>query len=325
MEADFLNYKNQGWVLKIAGLLLLLAGSAVGLLAPLEMYCFYLFSAGGRFHYEGFGFGSFMFGNIASQIIGYYLIAAVLITLGYGHLTRKSWIRKGMIALSWTWLVIGSPMIVIVFFILIASKTLSLAAAVAALVFLCLSYLVLPAFLIRYYQGINIRKTLENTPNRSVWVENLPVPILVQVSLYLFLFIVLHILIFFNGIFPLFGTFLSGFQGIIAIDISIAAIAVLIWGTLNLQAWSWWSSVILMGLFSLSTAVTFARYSFTDLLSVLAFPPAEVQFLQGIPAKGYHFAILTGIPLVLTWLLVLFSRRYFRSRIDNSANRMARS
>ena len=40
------------------------------------MYCFYLFSEGGRFHYEGFGFGSFMFGNIASQIVGYYLIAA---------------------------------------------------------------------------------------------------------------------------------------------------------------------------------------------------------------------------------------------------------
>jgi hypothetical protein len=42
-----------------------------------------LFSEGGSFSYEGFGFGSFMFGNIASQVIGYYLIAAVLIVVGY--------------------------------------------------------------------------------------------------------------------------------------------------------------------------------------------------------------------------------------------------
>ena len=74
-------------VIAVIGVLLLLSGIAVGFLGPLEMYCFYLYSEGGRFHYEGFGFGSFMFGNIASQIVGYYLIAALFIPLGYGHLT----------------------------------------------------------------------------------------------------------------------------------------------------------------------------------------------------------------------------------------------
>ena len=54
------------------GLILLLIGAASAFIAALEMYCFYLFSEGGRFHYEGFGFGSFMFGNLAAQIVGYY-------------------------------------------------------------------------------------------------------------------------------------------------------------------------------------------------------------------------------------------------------------
>ena len=62
-------------------------------IGPLEMYCFYLFSEGGRFHYEGFGFGSFMFANIAAQIVGYYLIALVAIPLGYGHVKRLRWAR----------------------------------------------------------------------------------------------------------------------------------------------------------------------------------------------------------------------------------------
>jgi len=68
------------------GLLLLLAGLACAFLGPVETYVFYLFSEGGRFYFEGFGFGSFMFGNIAVQVAGYYLAAAVLEHLGYEHL-----------------------------------------------------------------------------------------------------------------------------------------------------------------------------------------------------------------------------------------------
>lgn len=318
VDSAFNRFRDQGRVLKITGILLLLLGTAVGFLGPLEMYCFYLFAAGGRFHYEGFGYGSFMFGNIASQIIGYYLIAAVLMILGYGHITRQRWIRKVTIALSWMWLVIGVPMIVIVFFILAATKELSLLVALGTLVFLFSSYFVLPVLLIRYYKGNNILKTVENTSSRPSWVEGLPVPILMQSLLYCFLFVMFHILILFRGIFPLFGTFLSGLSGIISIDIGLAVIAVLTWGTLRRRIWAWWSSVILLGIFSISTIITFTAHSYAEMLAVLAFPPAELQFLQGIPAQGYHFAVLAGIPLIVSWLIAVLSRRYYGSMMDIS-------
>jgi hypothetical protein len=312
------DYKDQGLLLRVIGVLLIAVGIGLAFLAPLEMYCFYLFSAGGRFYYEGFGFGSFMFGNIASQIIGYYLIAVAMVTLGYGHLTRQRWIRKATIALLWTWLVIGIPMIGIVFFILAGTKQLSLAAALAALVFLGLSYLVFPALLIRYYQGSNVQLTLENTSPRSDWVEALPIPILVLSFLYLFFFIIFHILILFNGIFPLFGTFLFGFKGIIAIDVTGGLLVLLTWGTLHRHEWSWWGSVILFGMLSISTIMTFAMHSYIDILSVLAFPSTELQFLQGIPAQGYHLAILSGIPFILTGLIAVFSRRNFGVTINSA-------
>ena len=79
-----MEYKDRTPILVFFGVVLLLVGVAVAFIGPLELYCFYLFSEGGRFHYEGFGFGSFMFANIASQIVGYYLIAALAIPLGYG-------------------------------------------------------------------------------------------------------------------------------------------------------------------------------------------------------------------------------------------------
>ena len=68
MSEDF---RDRRPLLALVGILLLATGIVIGFFGPLEMYCFYMFSEGGRFHYEGFGFGSFVFGNIAAQIIGY--------------------------------------------------------------------------------------------------------------------------------------------------------------------------------------------------------------------------------------------------------------
>jgi MFS family permease len=314
MEANTsnLNYTDRTRLIALIGVLVLLVGIAVGFLGPIEMYCFYLFSEGGRFHYEGFGWGSFMFGNIASQIIGYYLIAALLIPLGYGHLKIRRWARTLSLTLLWSWLVVGAPLIVIVFFILAGSKDLSLPVALITLVLLMLSYLVFPGLLIRFYRGRNVRRTFETKDTKSCWVENLPMPILVLSSLYLFYIVILHILILFNGIFPALGVFVFGLQGILLLDISIGCLICLIWGTLRLRLWAWWGAVILLGLFTFSTIPTFFRSSYSAILSGLAFPPREMEFLGGVPAQGYHFAILAGIPLLITLGVAILSKRHFK-------------
>ena len=306
------NYKNRGRVIVTVGVVLLLGGIAVGLLGPLEMYCFYLFSAGGRFHYEGFGFGSFMFGNIASQIVGYYLLAALFIPLGYGHIKMRRWARTLSVTLLWSWLVVGAPLVVVVFFILLASKDLSLPVALSALIFLGLSYLVFPGLFIRFYQGLNVRRTFEIKDAGPCWLEGVPIPILVLSSLYVFYIIMLHILILFNGIFPVFGVFVFGLQGILLLDFSIACLVSLLWGTLQLKLWAWWVSVIWLGLFTVSAELTFFRYDYAAILAGLAFPSREMEFLGGIPIQGYHFSVLVGIPLVITWVIAIRSKRYFR-------------
>ena len=96
-------YHDRSRALRAVGFVLLLLGAAFALLGPLETYCFYLFSPGGRFAYDGFAFGSFMFGNIASQIAGYYVISVVLLVLGYGHLRRRRWSRIVVLALLGCW------------------------------------------------------------------------------------------------------------------------------------------------------------------------------------------------------------------------------
>jgi hypothetical protein len=52
-----MGHRDKSLILIAIGVLSLLAGIGIAFLGPVEVYCFYLFSEGGRFHYEGFGFG----------------------------------------------------------------------------------------------------------------------------------------------------------------------------------------------------------------------------------------------------------------------------
>jgi hypothetical protein len=307
-----MDHKDRTLLLAGIGVLLLLAGIPIALLGPLEMYCFYLFSEGGPFHYPGFGFGSFMFGNIASQIAGYYLIAIVLIPLGYGHLKTRRWARRLSLALLWVWLIVGAPLTVVIFFVLSASKDISLGAAIAAIAALALSYLVLPAVLIRFYRSQDVKLTFETRDPGPSWIEQVPLPILVLGLLDLFYVVVLHIPILFNGLFPLFGRFLSGMQGILYLDLSIACLIFLAWGTIRRRAWAWWGSLLYFGLLTSSLILTLVRSSYADILSIVQFPPTEMQFLGGLPVQGYHFAALAGLPLLLTLGAIVLARRHFK-------------
>ena len=304
-------HKDRRWILVAIGGLLLLVGVMAALLGPAEMYCFYLFSEGGRFHYDGFGFGSFMFGNIAAQIIGYYLIAIVCIPLGYGHLRVRRWARTLSLTLLGFWLVAGVPLLLLFLFILLSSKDVSPAGALVAVVSLALSYTVLPGLLIWFYRSGDVKLTFHTRDPNSYWIDALPIPVLVVSSLLLLCAIAMQILILFNGIFPLFGLWLSDLQGILLIDISIMCLVTLIWGMLRMKAWAWLGSLFCLGLLTLSVILTLSISSLADILSRMRFADLEMEMLQGLPLHGIHFAALVAIPLLATLGLIVYSRRYF--------------
>jgi len=309
-----MDYRDRSPILRLIGTVLLLIGVAAAFFGPLEVYCFYLFSEGGPFHYEGFGFGSFMFGNLAVQILGYYLIALVLVPLGYGHLKRRRWARPLSLTLLWSWLVVGLPLAVVFLFILFSSKDLSPAVALGFVVAVALTYPLIPLLLIRFYRSANVRLTLESAQPRPSWLDGYPVPVLVLACLLLFYIVVLHVPIFFRGIFPLFGFWLSDLQGIVFIDLSILWLALLTWATLRFKIWAWWGALIYFGLLAISTVLTLARSHYSDMLVLLGFPSTEIQFLQGIPFEGYHFAMFAGLPLLLTLGWIIYAKRCFGTK-----------
>ncbi len=308
---DNADYRDRSRILAAIGAALLLVGIVAAFFGPAEMYCFYLFSEGGRFHYDGFGFGSFLFGNIATQIIGYYLIAMVCIPLGYGHLKVRRWARTLSLTLLGFWLVAGVPLLVVFVFMALSSKDLSLAAALIMLVCVGLSYTVVPGLLIWFYRSKDVRHTFETKDSSSYWIERLPLPVLVLCSLLLLHAIALHVLIFFNGIFPFLGIWLSSLQGILLIDVLIMCLAGLIWGMLRLSRWAWWGSLSYLGFMTASSLLTLSRSSLPDILSAMSLPQMEMEIFQRVPLHGFHFAALLAIPLLSNVGLMIYSKRYF--------------
>jgi hypothetical protein len=303
-------YKDRTLILAVIGAGLLLVGAVAACYAPAELYCFPLFSAGGRFHYEGFGFGSVMFAVIAWQVVAYAAIALVLIPLGYGHLRVRRWARLWMLSLLWSAWIVGLPLIV-VFLFLLSVKDLPSTAAWLVLVTLGVSYLVGPGLLIRFYSSHDVRRTFEGKDAQSYRIESLPMPVLVLVVLFIFYASVMNVPLFFQGLFPLFGVWLSGIPGVLALAVSIVSLAGLAWGVWRQRMWAWWGALGYFVLLTLSGVVTLLRSSWAEILSLLRLPPMEVEMLQGVPLQGAHLAPFVGIPLVLTLGVIVRWKRHF--------------
>lgn len=294
--------------IRLLGGLMLLVGFFAAFLGPVEIYTFSLFSEGGRFHYAGFGFGSFMFANITVQVIGYYLIAAIAIPLGYAHLKIRRWARKIALALLYDWLVFGLPLSIIFFLMLLTAKDLPQ----WSLPILALAFLVIyPLLLIRFHQSFAVRKTFDDRNPRSTWVEEIPQAILVIAGLTILFALLLHIPALFNGLFPLFGTFLSDISGMILLDVSVFCLAFLSWGLLRRKKWAWWGSLAFFGLLTLSSTITLSIAQVSDIFERLHLAPLEMELLQNVPFQGIHLPIFIGAPLLATWIIILFSRRSF--------------
>ena len=307
-------YRNRRRVTRIAGALLFVAGIAFVLLAMLETQCFSFFSDGGRFHYEGFGFGSFMFANITVQVVVYFLTGALLAFIGYGHFRFRRWSAQLSRCLMWAWLFIGLPVIAMVYFLLLASKEVTPAAAVLALVVLGLSYFVLPGLVIRYFGSPKAGRFYEAADPGTRWTDRIPARIAVLSILYSFCVFGLLVLLLLKGIFPVFGTFVYGTGGIVLIAVTTLFFVLLIWGTLRQRIWAWWGACLLLGLLTVSAVSAFLCTGYSAVLAGLSFPPSEMQFLAAIPAQGWHLAVLAAIPLLSILSAAALSKRFFGNR-----------
>ena len=222
---------------------------------------------------------------------------------------RRRWARPLALAILWAWVVLGQPLLFVLFFMTASVKSFSTAGGVAFIVLLSLSYLALPWLGIRFYQGKHVQGTFEaHDPGPSA-VDARPVAILVLCLLDLFFLAALQVPLLFSGLFPLFGMLQSGMAGFYLVDASVLVLAVLLWGTWKRRGWALEGSAAYYVLLAAAWIATFARTPYAELLTWLRLPPTEIEMLSGTPLRGWEIRVFVGLPMPVCAAVAVACRR----------------
>ena len=149
--------------IKILGIFLLAIGLIGLFYGPLEIYCFYLFSAGGKFYYEGFQIGSLWFAYLVIQNAAYYIVAFLMIPIGIGTFKQQDWGRKLSLNLLYIWLILGiSITLSFISSTLQFIKSINLFTFSFILLFMALFGIIVPFIFIKVYRGERLRNIFKN-------------------------------------------------------------------------------------------------------------------------------------------------------------------
>ncbi len=296
-------------LIRLCGAGVLLAGLAGALIAPLEIHAFSLFSEGGKHHFTGFGFGSLMFANIAVQTAFYYLLAALAIPLGYGLLRRRGWARALLLALLYDWLALGLPLSAMALLMLITSKGLPAWSLSLVAVVMLLLYPFLPLGLIRFLRGPVASAAFERSAGGPTGLERTPALTLAAAGLMAFFAFFMHVPMLLNGLFPLFGRFLSGASGMFALGLCALILAGTAWGLAGRQGWAWWMAATVCIFLALSTILTLARVPFVEIFAAVQLAPLEREIVEKVPIRSIHLLISVLLPFAGALALLILARR----------------
>lgn len=316
------------YFLRTVGVALILVGIVAAYYGPLEIFVFYLFSEGGRFYYDGFGMGSFWFAALVVQNIGYYVIAALFIPVGIGHVKLRRWALSLTQLYIWFWL--GAGILLFGDFILLIPSVLRLnlnqdvllfqlfTVGVSSLFFLVL----LPILALWLYKRETVKLAFEEHDSNKYWTERYPFPLLALLLLYVIMIVAMHTAIFFQGLFPMFGQILLGRPAAYIIALCILILGILIYGTVQLKKWAWWSSLVYVSLLTVSSVMSFSGHRFYDIIVMMNLPAYEMELIDKmVVLHDYPLVGLFAAPLLITLGLVIYSRRYFGKKTI-LANRM---
>ena len=304
--------------LRIVGAILILVGIVAAYYGPLEIFVFYLFSEGGRFHYQGFGVGSFWFAALVVQNIGYYIIAALFIPVGIGHVQLRRWALTLTQLYVWFWLgagilLVGNGILLIpsAFRIGLSQEVLLFRLVIIG-VFSFVFLVLLPILALWFYRSEKVKSVFEEHDSNRYWTERYPSPLLALLLLFVIIILAMHIAIFFQGSFPMFGLIMLGRQSAYMISFCILVLGVLTYGMARLKIWAWWGSLVYISLLAVSSMMSFSSHSFYDMIAMMDLPAYEVEFLEKLTLlRDYHLVFLFAIPLLIAFGLIVYSKRYF--------------
>jgi hypothetical protein len=157
-----------------------------------------------------------------------------------------------------------------------------------------------------------VKRVFEENDSKIYWTEKYPFPLLALLLIFVIMIIVMHISIFFQSLFPMFGQIMLGRPSVYIIAFCILILGILVYGTVRLRKWAWWGSLLYLSLLTISSIMTFSRFTFYEIILMMNLPPYEMEFLNKmIVIHDYRLVSLIIPPLLIALSLTFYSKRYF--------------
>ncbi|MGE5549109.1 MAG: hypothetical protein ACM3ZC_01065 [Bacteroidota bacterium] len=292
-------------VLPVLGWLMIAAGAFCAVAAVMEIQVYRQFATGGRFHYQGYGPGSFMFFLITLSLLVYAGLAAILLALGYGHVRRLAWSVLAAEALVWVWMAVGLPLLAGAAALTLMAKALSSTAGFIILgAAVLLAYPVLPLFLLGLYRRARSDAALKGRHGTAPSLAARgPAAFLAFTAALLFLPILLV------SPFPWFGRIVKGAIGATLLLASAAGALISAWALLRGRWWGWWSAAGLFALLIGSATITAASMTVGEMIEALALAPAEAAWFAGLPFLDARPVAIMAIPSAVAAFVLLWARK----------------
>ncbi len=240
------------------------------------------------------GFITKVLGSVPSGLhtwwanIGYYVIAALCIPVGIGHLKLRRWALTLTRLYSWFWLGAGILLAGNLLLLIPAALSLELSWDVLLLRLLVVGFsalitlITLPILALWFYRSAAVRSAFEAHDPNTYWTERYPFPLLALLLLFAIMILVLHVAYFFQGAFPLFGQIMLGRPSASILSLCILVLGVLMYGIARLRVWAWWGSLATIALLLVSSAMSFYQHGFYDLIQMMNLPGYEMELLDGL-------------------------------------------
>ncbi len=324
LESTNPTYKDRSTGLIVFGILTLLLGCLAGLFVPLML--FGQVAAARTTHSPT---------NLAMMLPGmavYGLLAVALIWLGIGSIQARRWARALLLIFSWSWLLMGIVMLIVMGFVmpkiiatLPATGTASQpgmppaamgAVMVVMFVFLGCFFILVPAVWTFFYHSRHVKATCETRDPVTRWTDACPLPVL-GLCLWLLFSVPMMLLmpLVGHGVMPFFGMFLSGVPGSL-FCLAIAALwSYAAWLLYHLKPQGWWLILIAMIVFMASSLVTFAHHDMLEMYQLMGYPQAQIDQIQKSGLfVGNRMGWFMGLSAVPFLGYILFVKKYFRGQ-----------
>jgi hypothetical protein len=264
-------------------------------------------------------------------LVMYGGMAVAFIWLGIGSIMAQRWARALLLIFSSSWLALGVMMLPFMIYVfsnmgeMIKQSApegkppppgVGAVAMGIGLMFFGIFFVAIPAIWAGFYRSRHVKATCESRNPMLSWTDACPLPLL-AVALWVGWAapMMLMMPLTSNSVLPVFGTLISGLPGTIVFVVLAAVWAWIAWAFYKIDVRGWWVLVVLICLFALSHALTYANYEMAEVYRLMGYP--EKQVAQMMKHNILTQNIMTWlIPVgMLPWLgYLIYVKRYFRAQ-----------